>query len=117
EAKLESLSVGTFDDFTITADKITGTIPYSLTKAAGAENDVKNATFVTFDLSKYARAYASTDGNNNEDGPIYSNGDVNGDGVSEPQVANNRGLIFVRGDDHKVKVYRAGKIQSQEINT
>ena len=43
EAKLESLSVGTFDDFTITADKITGTIPYSLTKAAGAENDVKNA--------------------------------------------------------------------------
>ena len=117
EAKLESLSVGTFDDFTITADKITGTIPYSLTKAAGAENDVKNATFVTFDLSKYARAYASTDGNNNEDGPIYSNGDVNGDGVSEPQGADNRGLIFVRGDDHKVKVYRAGQNQSQEINT
>ena len=117
EAKLESLSVGTFDDFTISADKITGTIPYSLTKAAGAENDVKNATFVTFDLSKYARAYASTDGNNNEDGPIYSNGDVNGDGVSEPQGADNRGLIFVRGDDHKVKVYRAGQSQSQEINT
>ena len=38
EAKLESLSVGTFDDFTISADKITGTIPYSLTKAAGAES-------------------------------------------------------------------------------
>ena len=117
EAKLESLSVGTFDDFTITADKITGTIPYSLTKAAGAENDVKNATFVTFDLSKYARAYASTDGNKDADGPIYSNGDVNGDGVSEPQGADNRGLIFVRGDDHKVKVYRAGQSQSQEINT
>lgn len=117
EAKLESLSVGTFDDFTISADKITGTIPYSLTKAAGAENDVKNATFVTFDLSKYARAYASTDGNKDADGPIYSNGDVNGDGVSEPQGADNRGLIFVRGDDHKVKVYRAGQSQSQEINT
>ena len=34
-----------------------------------------------------------------------------------PQGADNRGLIFVRGDDHKVKVYRAGKNQSQEINT
>ena len=116
EAKLESLSVGTFDDFTITADKITGTIPYSLTID---EDDlaVGKAVFATFDLSKYARAYASTDGNKNADGPIYSNGDVNGDGVSEPQDANNRGLIFVRGDDHKVKVYRAGKTQSQEINT
>ena len=116
EAKLESLSVGTFDDFTITADKITGTIPYSLTIDED-DLDVEEAVFATFDLSKYARAYASTDGNKNADGPIYSNGDVNGDGVSEPQDADNRGLIFVRGDDHKVKVYRAGKTQSQEINT
>ena len=116
EAKLESLSVGTFDDFTITADKITGTIPYSLTIDED-DLDVEEAVFATFDLSKYARAYASTDGNKDADGPIYSNGDVNGDGVSEPQDADNRGLIFVRGDDHKVKVYRAGKTQSQEINT
>ena len=116
EAKLESLSVGTFDDFTITADKITGTIPYSLTidedkLAAG------KAVFATFDLSKYARAYASTDGNDDAQAPIYSNGDVNGDGVSEARDDTNHGFVFVRGDNHKVKVYRADASSTAEINT
>ncbi len=116
EAKLESLSVGTFDDFTITADKITGTIPYSLTidedkLAAG------KAVFATYDLSKYARAYASTDGNDDAQAPIYSNGDVNGDGVSEARDDTNHGFVFVRGDNHKVKVYRADASSTAEINT
>ena len=106
EAKLESLSVGTFDDFTITADKITGTIPYSLTFDKA---ELKNATFVNFDLSKYAKAYAAQNTSSGviEKGDIYSGGDINGDGNAEDMSSSNMGLVFVRGDDHKVEVYVA----------
>ena len=98
--------MGTFDDFTITADKITGTIPYSLTVDKA---ELKNATFVNFDLSKYAKAYAAQNTSSGviEKGDIYSGGDINGDGNAEDMSGSNMGFVFVRGDDHKVEVYAA----------
>ena len=113
KAVLESLSIGDFDDFTISGDKITATLPYSLTTDT---DDVNDATFVTFDLSKYARAYASDNGNADATAPIYSDGDVNGDGVAEDRSGTNHGFIFVRDDDHKVKVYRADATSTAEVS-
>ena len=113
KAVLESLSIGDFDDFTISGDKITATLPYSLTTDT---DDVNDAAFVTFDLSKYARAYASDNGNADATAPIYSDGDVNGDGVAEDRSGTNHGFIFVRDDDHKVKVYRADATSTAEVS-
>ncbi len=60
--------------------------------------------------------YASDNGNADATAPIYSDGDVNGDGVAEDRSGTNHGFIFVRDDDHKVKVYRADATSTAEVS-
>ncbi len=99
-ANLKSIAIGD-TTLTISGDKITGTLPYSLTTD---KTDGTNAKFVTFETqSKFAYW------------PNYnSDGKVNG--VEAGVSKTNRKLSFKRNADHTVDVYELSASASQMTN-
>ena len=97
---LKSIAIGD-TTLTISGDKITGTLPYSLTTD---KTDGTNAKFVTFETQSNFAYW-----------PNYnSDGKVNG---VEAGVSNtNRKLSFKRNADHTVDVYELSASASQMTN-
>ena len=123
DAKLLSMNVGS-TALTITdKNEITGTLNFSQTEAAGTAT-AGDGTFVEFSLSDYAILTGVAD----ESATLFSNGDIDGDGVAEDvdnlfgaadvndvnngnyTNYNNWKLIFerVNNSDHTVKVWLDG---------
>ena len=109
---------------TLTVDETTGVIsgelPFSLTSETTASD---KATFAEFTMSDYARLFAFDSYNYGVTHKVglFSNGDINGDGIvddidvndnddasgTDYAGYNNYKLVFVRNtDDHTVTVYR-----------
>ena len=122
EAVLSAMSVKGFDlqindDFTIS-----GELPFSLTseiagKTPTVDEVKKGFKFVDFSISDYAILTNTTQST----AVFFPNGDVDGDGEvnssTGPMVGNyylNRGLMFVREDDHSVAVYRVDENGASE---
>ena len=100
-SKANTLSAISVNDetFSIRGGKITGTIPYGMTVGSVAEiTNSDDAYFFDFTISDYATLIS--------DALIFNaNGDTNGDGEANDVTDDNAKVYFVRGEDHKVKVY------------
>ncbi|NBK80322.1 S-layer homology domain-containing protein [bacterium D16-76] len=89
---------------------IMGTLPYSATvdataAAVGANNE-KNSQFLEFTLSDYAILGKTVSSATKPTDEVFTNkGDTNNDGEAEAMANGNAKLMFVRDNDHNVKVY------------
>ncbi len=116
EAELKTIKVGDYE-LTINSDNtITGTLPWSYTVAS--DKDYKEADFIEFTMSDYARLVDVNALKNVAYNVFYSNGDWDLDGVAElpgtpaknaynnaPDYANRK-FYFVRSaTDDSVTVY------------
>ena len=100
-ADLESMSIGT-TPLTINSNgEITGTLNFSQTVMAGTATATSSkATFVEFELSDYAMLVADAQ----EDANLFSNGDIDGDGVVDDiddKWGSGAGDIDVENDNYK----------------
>ena len=115
DSDLETISVGDAP-LNVEGHKITGELPWSYTVPTEAITNngtsvdpdyIKYAMNAEFVLSKYAALRTML--NNNDNYPLYSNGDSNDDGSTDNATTwdgNNMKFLFVRNQDGTVSVYR-----------
>ena len=115
DSTLETIQIGDAP-LNVEGHKITGELPWSYTVPTEAITNngtsvdpdyIKYAMNAEFVLSKYAALRTML--NNNDNYPLYSNGDSNDDGSTDNATTwdgNNMKFLFVRNQDGTVSVYR-----------
>ena len=115
DSTLETIQIGDVP-LKVEGHKITGELPWSYTVPTEAITNngtsvdpdyIKYAMNAEFVLSKYAALRTML--NNNDNYPLYSNGDSNDDGSTDNATTwdgNNMKFLFVRNQDGTVSVYR-----------
>ena len=115
DSDLETISVGDAP-LNVEGHDITGELPWSYTVPTEAITNngtsvdpdyIKYAMNAEFVLSKYAALRTML--NDNDNYPLYSNGDSNDDGSTDNATTwdgNNMKFLFVRNQDGTVSVYR-----------